>query len=693
MRRSKPNTDVGTRAIRGAHCPRGALAGSAAALKRHFSSKPRPASLHRARRRLSQEDFRNLITVSSASICCFELLRPVSCALDDDSFVHALYAAPSRCLEASLTFSLWAGRSSVDETIGYSLRELLPEHGGSRSLFRRWRELQLSSQGFESELVDLSGNLRTCHTVIYGHISCEQLSRIWIVMRDITPQARALQALSAAEAHYRSLVERPGLLFVRIRPDGTYEYMSKTTQETLGLSLEEANLTPFSIFRLVHPDDVSRVQAFLDVRREGKDHVLEDSHRLRLRDGTYHWFVVRQFPKRAANGNVECYDIVALDIQEQRDLEQRAERLSSAALVGHLSAGAAHDLNNYLTAIAAQIGAALHSLPSDSVTSSHLQAVDSCLAGCRAIGRQLMELGTPVTSTGVAVRVHDAISAAATLLSYVIPSRISLSVSCGDPEWLVNVDSSQLQRALVNVGLNARDAISNVGTIHISASLVDARRVQIAVSDSGPGIPPEVADKIFQPFFSTKGEMDGHGLGLSTVKSIAETCGGSVAFRNKAGGGAEFSILLPLASDHCSPPRQRAPHSKISGHPRRALTILLAEDMPEVRRALVATLSAAGHNPLPFSDGESLVAFIQQSASPPDACILDENLPGLSGSSLARKLAKAFPSTRFIVASGAAFDHSTTASRSPFVRVQKPFLPEEILAHIEMESCLATRSD
>ena len=660
------------------------LSGAAALRQRRSRRHARHSSLRRARQRLSQEDFRSLITVSSASICCFELLKPVSCQLDADAFVAQVYGSPSRCLEASLTFALWSGRSSVDEVIGLSLNDLLPPESGAHALFERWHTLQLSSNGFESEFVELSGKVRTCNAVLYGRISRERLSRVWIVMRDITPQARALAALSAAENHYRSLVEQPGLLFVRVRADGTYEYMSKTAQDSLGLSLEQANTTPHSLFKLVHPDDAGRVRSFLDSRKAGTEQVLEDTHRLQLKDGEHHWFLVRQFPKRAIDGSVESYDLVAVDIQQQRDLALRAEHLAGNALLGHLAAGAAHDLNNYLTVIDSQLSAATHSFTGSSQEPPHLLAVKESLAGCRAIGQRLMNLGGASSAQEAQFSVSEIVSRAADLLRYALPPEVSLSLSPCDSNLFIQADPYQLQRAIINLGLNARDAVSPIGKITLSVSTPRPGMARISVLDSGPGIPEAVASRLFQPFFSTKANHGGHGLGLASVKSLAESWGGEVQFRNVTGGGAEFSILIPLAAEGGLVFEGRDGSGQaLSSASQRSLTIFLAEDMPEVRGAIVASLAAAGHKTVAFPDGEALEQHLQASPSPPDACILDENLPGRRGSSLAQNLARSFPKTAFIVASGTALRLSGASRTSQIGWIQKPFSADELLACIE----------
>ncbi len=618
--------------------------------------------------------------MSSAAICCVELLQPVSCSLPEDEFVRALYAVPSRCLEASLTFALWAGCSTVDRVLGKSLAEVLPQGTGSREIFRRWRSLSLSTQGFEADLERPAGRRRTCQSVIYGRISNEQLSRIWVVLRDITPQSRALKALSVSENHYRSLVERPGLLFVRIRPDGTYEHMSRTAQETLGISLEEANVTPCTVFRLVHPDDAQRAQAFIDARNIGSLRVVEDEHRLKTKDGKYRWFLVRQFPKRNSDGEIESYDIVAVDIHLQREIAHRAENLSSTSVSNELSAGLAHDLNNFLAIAMAQLGSASAALLHSPPVKLALDGAQQCLEACREISRQLLEIGLETNGRQRSFSLGSLMNDTRSLLRHALPNRIALVISPpSDDLWLTG-EPVQLQRALLNLVLNARDAIREQGQISIAAERTPNGDALISVRDSGPGIRPELAGRLFEPFFSTKIGAGGHGLGLVNTKLLVQSFGGRVQFRNHPEGGAEFSLMMPLPSQKAF----TAPSPDIHSHHRStgwcALSIFVVEDLADLRASMLSTLSSVGHRVIAFPDAESLVSHLSERYSPPDVCILDENLPGRSGSSLALQLGSFLPATAILLTSGAAVATQSACRNHAGLRVlPKPFSPPELL--------------
>lgn len=659
----------------------------------------RARSLSSARRHLSHDDFRNLITISSANIACFDFSPPINCSVSPSSFVKALFSTPSRCLESSLVFALSCGHPTVDSVIGLSLSELLPPQRGYTGVFRRWHESRLAGQGFEATVSSAQGEEITLHTVVYGRFEDEHLTRLWIVCRDITAQSRAVFALSQAELHYRSLVERPGLLLVRIRPDGSYEYMSRSTQELLGVSLEEVSAEPAAIRNLVHPDDLDKVRHILDARAARHAGVIETEHRLRLKGGEYHWFIVRQYPKVSPSGEVEYYDLLAFDVQKQREMESKLAQYSKSALLGQLSAGVAHDLNNHLTAIRCQLEVA-QSVTEDNVPAQDaLKGARRAVDDCHQMGQQLLTVGRGGAPKPAAVSVQELVTGALALARYVIPPRIVLHSSLGDPHARVWGDAVQLQQVLMNLLLNARDAIIGQGDITVTASLVSARGgidtvaagrfstfVCISVRDTGSGISSEALGQLFSPFFSTKRDRGGNGLGLSMVKTIIEAQNGFISFSNEPTGGATFSVHLPLLA---SPECHAGTHKRSAACSAFPSRIVVAEDSDDIRNALVSCLSALGHSVAAVATGRELGEHLLSSGTPPDLLILDEHLPDQIASESLSHIRRAHPSAKILIVSGEPAALAEISRTMPGIAtLPKPFtLPElalkvsRLLAH------------
>ena len=655
------------------------------------AGKRRTRSLSSARRCLSQDDFRNLITISSASIACFDFSPPIPCSLESSGFVVSLFETPSRCLESSLTFALSCGHATVDDVIGLPLSSLLPRNLGYGDAFRRWHESRLTGQGFEASVKTAQGDQVTLQAVCYGRFEEDHLTRLWLVFRDVTPQARAVLALSQAELHYRSLVERPGLLLVRIRPDGSYDYMSKSTEELLGVTLEDVSANPAAIRNLAHPDDLDKVRQILDARVARHPAVIETEHRLRLKSGDYHWFIVRQYPKLAASGEVEYYDLLAFDVQKQREMEFKLAQYSKSALVGQLSAGVAHDLNNHLTAIRCQLEIA-HSLTLDnSPAQDALRAVQRAVEDCHQMGQQLLTVGRGGSPKPASVKVPDLVAATLTLARYVIPPRITVRSHLGDPQSCIWGDPVQLQQVIMNLLLNARDAIVDRGDITVSVSRVSARGgtdsltagrfsafVCIAVRDTGSGIPNDALGHIFSPFFSTKRDRGGNGLGLSMVKTIVEAQHGFISFSNEPTGGATFSVCLPLLTDAGEPLPKPA-----SGHctDARRSSIVVAEDADDIRHALVSCLAALGHVVTAVASGRDLAKHLLSCVPPPDLLILDEHLPDQIASESLPDIRRLQPSAKILIVSGEPTRLAEIGRSIPAIAtLPKPFtLPELVL--------------
>lgn len=661
-----------------------------------MGASPRPApapSIHRARQRLSPQDFRNLITISSASIACFDFAEPISCASPEGDFVDLVFGVPSRCLEASLTFALGSGYAAVDQVLGRSLSQLLPQELGFGGLIRRWWHLSLSGQGFEVPLVGRDGSHLTVQAVVYGRIERENLSRLWVVLRDVTPQARAVQALSLAELHYRSLVERPGLLLIRIRPDGSHEYMSRHSQETLGISTAQLNSGPDSFLDLVHPDDLPHVRCLLESRQAGTRDVREAEVRLRLASGHYTWFALRQFPKLSPSGDVECFDLIAFDIQNQRELELKLAQLSKSAIVGQMSAGIAHDLNNHLTAIQSQLDRA-GTMAQPGPVADALHAAQQAVRDCYRMGQQLLAVGRSGTPLQSAVRVASVAAQAVELIRPLIPSRIALEIIAHDDGLSVWADEAQLRQVIINLVLNARDAVPGAGRIQVEIRRVSASEVAVkgpasgakslvslSVKDSGTGISAEDAARIFTPFFTTKRDHGGHGLGLSMVKALVEAQNGTIVFRSDATVGTTFIVLLPILGDEGA---GKAVQSSERAGTNEKIEVIVAEDNGEIRRSLADSLSALGHRVEAVASGAELSQLMSRHPPGRRLLILDEFMPDQIGSEALPGLLRLNPELHVILMSGAPL--ISPAGQDAAARttcLQKPFSLVELVDAVE----------
>jgi PAS domain S-box-containing protein len=628
------------------------------------------------------DDVRSLIHLSTACIACFEFDVPLSTTTSASELVSQLYAVSSRCVEANLKLALSSDKATSDELIGLPLGEVLPCSLGYENLFRRWHACALWGQSFEIDVLASDSSALVLQSVVYARITEDTFSRLWVIFRDVTVHARAVQALARAELHYRSLVERPGLMLVRFRPDGWYEYMSPSVHEILGYSMRDFNAHPRLIWQLLHPEDVVRVAELGRLGRSMGSEPIESEFRLKLADGSYHWFFSRHSCKRSVSGEIEYIDLLCMDIQRHKELEEEVAQRNSATLVSQTAAGIAHDLNNYLTVIHGQVEASIHAIdPTHSAHQSLLEARQA-IAACSQMARQLLDVGRCVPKQRALKAVATILHETASLAKHLIPPSITLHVESCEEEHLIECSPSEIQQALLNIILNARDALEGSGVIILSAAPLPASdgdsppQMAIRVRDNGSGIQPEFLERIFEPYFTTKGSRGGTGLGLSNVKASIESQGGSILVRSTVGVGTEFSIVLPLVGTSIN---KAAIPSTLVPNPERPLSILVADDEEGVRNIILSNLARMGHRAYGVADGQALVAMIQEGINTFDAIIVDDSMPKGRGLDLMERLRVLAPRAQLILTSGDPRIREQAARlTSPPIFLAKPFGLEEL---------------
>jgi CheY-like chemotaxis protein len=239
-----------------------------------------------------------------------------------------------------------------------------------------------------------------------------------------------------------------------------------------------------------------------------------------------------------------------------------------------------------------------------------------------------------------------------------------------------------MQQALLNIILNARDALAGSGVIVLSAALLPAEdgdsvsKIAIRVRDNGTGIPPEFIDRIFDPYFTTTGSRGGTGLGLSNVKSSIESQGGSVVLRSTVGVGTEFSLVFPLIAADTKHATVSSPH--LPG-PELPLSVLVADDDEGVRNIILANLARMGHRAYGVSDGQALISMLHEGITTFDAIILDDSMPKGRGLDLIERLRALVPQAKLILTSGDHRIREVAALLKPTpVFLAKPFGLEEL---------------
>nr|WP_246429915.1 PAS domain-containing sensor histidine kinase [Prosthecomicrobium pneumaticum] len=402
----------------------------------------------------------------------------------------------------------------------------------------------------------------------------------------------------------------------------------------------------------------------------------------------------------ASEDEDEMATAYALDMTDQRALELQLRQAQKMEAVGQLAGGIAHDFNNVLTAI---IGFSDLLLTNHKASDPSFQDIMNIKQNAnRAAGlvRQLLAFSRKQTMLPQVIAVGDLLSDVSVLLERLVGEKVKLAFVHGRDLWPIRADANQLEQVVINLAVNARDAMPKGGTLTIRTrnvaadevagfpykSLPAADYVLLEVEDTGTGIPPEIQGRIFEPFFSTKEVGKGTGLGLATVYGIVRQTGGHIHFTTEAGRGTVFHIFVPRHVQAVPAKPKRAPdkppeHADLTG----SASILIVEDQEAIRIVAARALASRGYSVHEAASGLEALDFIRTSGIPVDLVVSDVVMPELDGPSLLRELRKDHPNLKIIFVSGYAED--AFARNLPpgevFGFLPKPFTIKELVTAVK----------
>lgn len=399
---------------------------------------------------------------------------------------------------------------------------------------------------------------------------------------------------------------------------------------------------------------------------------------------------------RDAHGNPKSILATDTDITERKEMEAkflRAQRLES---IGTLAGGIAHDLNNLLAPIF--VGLDLLKLsPRTAADQRVLQLMEQSSTRATALVRQVLSFARGEEGARVSVHLRYVAREVAAIVRSTFPRNITLQVECSEDLWLVHSDPTQLNQILLNLCVNARDAMPDGGKLSLSARNVEldarfaalshqgspGRYVLVEVADTGTGIPREIIDKIFDPFFTTKECGKGTGLGLSTVVGIARAHGGFVNVYSEPGQGSVFKVYLPAATAPVESPAGMSPQSvpPVGGDGK---TILLVEDEEIIREVTQHALELAGYQVITASDGAQAFALFHANRSEIVLVLTDMMMPIMDGAALVAAIRRADSNVAVIAASGLSDNNNQIKAANAGIThfLSKPYTTAELLATI-----------
>ncbi len=409
----------------------------------------------------------------------------------------------------------------------------------------------------------------------------------------------------------------------------------------------------------------------------------------RRKDGSHYPEQQSITPVRDGQGAITHFIAIKRDLTEEKQRSAAYLQAQKMEVVGRLVAGVAHDFNNLLAIIAGTSALALEDLPPDHAAREDLQQIKD--AGDRAAGitRQLLAFSRKQIAVPVILSVSDHVRASAKMLQRLIGEDIDLVVESGGGSDTVRIDPGHFDQLLMNLVVNARDAMPSGGVLTVASQVVnsawsdpaasggDRQMVRLTVSDTGTGIAPDVLPHLFEPFFTTKEHGKGTGLGLATVAEIVRQSRGTVSVTSEPGAGAVFTIELPqqAGSAGAAPPDQVR-----SGHGTE--TILLVEDDVALQALTERMLKKAGYTVLAASDGEQAVEMFERGQGAVHLLLTDVVLPGMNGVELAARLTARTPLLKVIYMSGYTGDRLPPEALSGAAFIAKPFVPNALTAQI-----------
>jgi len=604
-----------------------------------------------------------------------------------------------------------ASRMLGCEVVGKTVDELFPPHLAAEYHEHVRKVIESGETLIHEHKVDIQGTEFWFSTVLQPFRDADgRITKAQGVVRDITRLKAAELALRANEERFRQAVGTSKIGIFDHDHLTDVMYFSTEQREILGwdepVSGKDVHAAPGSrtFMDLTHPDDRERIVAEVDRVHNSADGILDVEFRIVRRDGSLRWITTRsqtffegegeaRRPVRTVGATRDVTDEKIAE-EEREHLQQQLLQATKMESIGRLAGGVAHDFNNMLNVIMGHVEFALDRIDPSHPVAADLTEVSRAAQRAADLTRQLLAFARRQPIAPLVIDLNNYVDRMLTLLRRLIGENVTLTWRPAERLSAVEIDPSQIDQILANLTANARDAIAGVGQVTIRTddvafdavhcrthpALRPGTWVMLELADSGRGMDQETLDHIFEPFYTTKGDGQGIGLGLATVYGIVEQNRGFIAASSRLGGGTTVQIFLPRASRDTEKPAVPSAKQRVGG----SETLLLVEDEPMLLKVTQAILQRLGYRVLAASTPSQALKLVEQHGDSIRLVVSDVVMPEMNGPDLVARLLGMAPHLKCLFVSGyftsALLPDGVIKSGAQFL--QKPFAADDLAAKV-----------
>lgn len=574
----------------------------------------------------------------------------------------------------------------------------VPQAAEAYRLIKQALEFQLSSYQLEYPCHGPDG--KRWFRMLIAPVNLQGQTFALIMHLDITEKHLAVEALRKSEARYRSLVAAAAQSVWTTSVDGQVTEDQPSWRALTGQTWDE--IRGWGWFEAIHPEDREQIQQAWAYALETKS-LLSIEHRVRIASGEYRHFAVRAVPIIDEAGNVYEWVGTHTDITDQKRTSEELKKAETQLrhsqrmeAVGRLAGGVAHDFNNLLMVISGYADLAANKLGKTHAVYRFLEEIRQASRSASGVTRQLLAFSRKQDQQLKSLNLTDVVTHLHKLLGRVIGEDIQFITLLANDTALVLADQTQIEQVVLNLVVNARDAMPSGGTLTLQTkNVIQTSEVQtlhftvppgnyvgLIVTDTGCGMDEVILERIYEPFFTTKDAHKGTGLGLSTVYGIVQQSNGYILVESQPGNGTTFTVLLPQTPGLEYQSTTEEPGIQAdSGN----TTVLVVEDEDSVRTMVREVLTLWGYSVLEATSGESAMKLIDQHHAAISLVLTDVVMSGMSGVNLVQHIQEKYPALKVLFMSGYIADASQAVGVVSQLDnfISKPFTPLTLVKAIQ----------